>query len=319
MTDVFESIPSIYEDAMDTNLDRRNFLKTAGVVAAVGALSLVQRKAEASGEKLRLRKALKLSMIRGNGSLVDKFKMAKEAGFEGVDVDSDQPVDDVKRAMAESGLIVHGMVDYVHWSQTLSSPDAAVRAKGVEALQKCLKETKIYGGTTVLLVPAVVNKEVSYEDAYNRSQIEIRKCIPLATELGIKILIENVWNNFLLSPLELRRYIDEFETPIVGSYFDIGNIVNYGWPEHWIRTLGPRIGKLDIKEFSRKIADERGKYKGFEAEIGDGDCDWPTVLTALKEIGYSGWATAEVRGGELDRLKEISRRMDEHVIQPYNK
>ena len=304
---------------MNTNLDRRDFLKAAGIAAAAaGTFSTINRTVEAASEKPRLRKALKLGMIRGNGSLVDKFKMAKEAGFEGVDVDSDQPVEEVKRAMAESGLIVHGMVDYVHWGQTLSSPDPAVRAKGVEVLQKCLKETKIYGGTTVLLVPAVVNKDVSYEDAYKRSQVEIRKCIPLATELGIKILFENVWNNFLLSPLEMKRFIDEFETPIVGSYFDIGNIVNIGWPEHWIRTLGARIGKLDVKEFSRKIADEKGKYKGFEAEIGDGDCDWPTVLAALKEIGYSGWATAEVRGGELERLKEISRRMDEHVIQPYN-
>jgi L-ribulose-5-phosphate 3-epimerase len=259
-----------------------------------------------------------LSMVGGKGSLVDKFKMVKEAGFEGIDVDSDQPVEEVKRAMSESGLIVHGMVDYVHWGQPLSSPDPAVRAKGVEVLQKCLRETKIYGGTTVLLVPAVVNKEISYEDAYHRSQAEIRTCIPLAKELGIKILFENVWNNFLLSPVEMARYIDEFESPWVGSYFDVGNIVNYGWPEHWIRTLGSRIGKLDIKEFSRKIANEKGKGAGFSVEIGEGDCDWPSVLTALKEIGYSGWATAEVGGGELARLTEISQRMDKHVIQPYS-
>ena len=108
-----------------------------------------------------------------------------------------------------------------------------------------------------LYVPAVVNKEVSYEDAYYRSQAEVRKCLPLAKELGIKILFENVWNNFLLSPVEMARYIDEFESPWVGSYFDVGNIVNHGWPEHWIRTLGSRIGKLDIKEFSRKIAEEK--------------------------------------------------------------
>ena len=273
---------------------------------------------QAADPKLKLRKALKLSMIGGNAPLVEKFKLAKEAGFEGIDVDSDHPVDTVKQAMAESGLIVHGMVDYVHWVQPLSSPDPAVRAKGVGVLQKCLKETKLYGGTTVLLVPAVVGKDVSYEDAYKRSQVEIRKCLPLAKELGIKILFENVWNNFLLSPVEMKRYIDEFESPIVGSYFDVGNIVNYGWPEHWIQTLGNRIGKLDIKEFSRKIANEQGKGAGFGVEIGEGDCDWPAVLTALRAINYSGWATAEVRGGDLARLKEISERMDQHVIEPYN-
>ncbi len=303
---------------MNNLFDRRDFLKTAGIAATVGAFSVSPQTSEAATDKPILRKALKLSMVGGTGTVVDKFKMAKEAGFEGIDVDSDQPVEDVKRAMSESGLVVHGMVDYVHWKQPLSSPDPEVRAQGVAVLQKCLRETKIFGGTTVLLVPAVVNKEVSYEDAYQRSMVEVRKCLPLAAELGIKILFENVWNNFHLSPLEMRRYIDEFESPLVGSYFDVGNIVNYGWPEHWIRTLGARIGKLDIKEFSRKIANEKGKGAGFGAEIGDGDCDWPAVLAALKEIGYSGWATAEVNGGELDRLKEISRRMDQHVIRPYN-
>ena len=306
---------------MTNTIDRRDFLNTAGLAAVVGALAVSNRTtgaAEVPDGKLQLRKALKLSMVGGKGSLVDKFKMAKQAGFEGIDVDSDQPVDDVKRAMAESGLVVHGMVDYVHWNQPLSSPDPEVRAKGVDVLKKCLREAKIYGGTTVLLVPAVVNKDISYEDAYHRSQAEIKKCIPLAVELGIKILFENVWNNFHLSPVEMKRYIDEFENPMVGSYFDIGNIVNYGWPEHWIRTLGSRIGKLDVKEFSRKIANEKGKGAGFGVEIGEGDCDWPSVISALKEIRYSGWATAEVGGGELERLTEVSQRMDKHFIQPYN-
>lgn len=279
-----------------------------------------QQPVQAAANDLKLHKAVKLSMVGGKGSLLDKFKMVKDAGFEGVDVDRDVPVDDVKKAMAETGLIVHGMVDYIHWNQPLSSPDPEVRAKGVEVLQKCLRETKIYGGTTVLLVPAVVNKEVSYEDAYKRSQAEIKKCLPLAKELNIKILFENVWNNFLLSPVEMMRYIDEFESPLVGSYFDVGNIVNFGWPEHWIRTLGRRIGKIDIKEFSRSIANQKGKGAGFGVEIGDpaGDCDWPAVIAALKEIGYSGWATAEVPGGELDRLTEIAQRMDQHIINPYN-
>jgi len=304
---------------MTTNIDRRDFMKTASLAVAAGAFSMTQQ-LQAADAKPKLRKALKLSMvgIEPKATLVEKFKVAKEAGFEGIDVDSDQPTDAVKQAMTETGLIVHGMVDYVHWGQPLSSPDPAVRAKGVEVLQKCLKETKLYGGTTVLLVPAVVGKDVSYEDAYKRSQVEIRKCLPLATELGIKILFENVWNNFLLSPVEMKRYIDEFESPIVGSYFDVGNIVNYGWPEHWIQTLGNRIGKLDIKEFSRKIANEKGKGAGFGVEIGEGDCDWPAVLSALKAINYSGWATAEVPGGGLSRLKEVADRMDQHVIGPYN-
>jgi hexulose-6-phosphate isomerase len=220
--------------------------------------------------------------------------------------------DDVKKAQDESGLIVHGVVDYVHWGKPLSDPSPEVRAAGLEGLKTSLRDCKAYGGTTVLLVPAVVNKQTSYADAYQRSQEEIRKALPLAGELGVRILFENVWNNFLLSPLETAKYIDEFESPLVGSYFDVGNVIRYGWPEHWILTLGKRIGKLDIKEYSRKIANEQGVGKGFSAEIGDGEdgCDWPAVMAALKSIGFSGWATAEVRGGDRKRLEEVSQRMD---------
>ncbi len=162
----------------------------------------------------------------------------------------------------------------------------------------------------MLLVPAVVNKEVSYDEAYRRSQAEIRKVLPLAKELGIKIGIENVWNQFLLSPLETARYIDEFDSEMIGVYFDIGNVVAYGWPEHWIRILGKRIIKLDIKEYSRKLRNEQGMYKGFNVKLGDGDCDWSAVMSALREVGYRGWGTAEVSGGDRARLRDVSQRMD---------
>lgn len=295
---------------MSDSLTRRTFLQTTGVATAVAFANV--RSLHAADGPLKLRKAVKYSMVGGSAPLLDKFKMLKEIGFEGIDMDRPANHDEVKNAQAESGLIVHGVVDYIHWGKPLSDPDAAVRAEGVEGLKTALRDCKAYGGTTVLLVPAVVSKKVSYADAYTRSQAEIKKALPLAQELNIKILFENVWNNFLLSPLETARYIDEFQSPLVGAYFDVGNMIRYGWPEHWIKVLGPRIGKLDIKEYSRKIADDEGVRKGFRAEIGDGEdgCDWPAVLAALKEIGYSGWATAEVRGGERDRLADVSQRMD---------
>ncbi len=292
------------------SIDRRDFLKTSCTVAA-GTLALqhVSTKAAESGG-LRLKKAVKLSMVPGKESLVEKFKMLKEVGFEGIDIDQRVEHDDVRRAREESGLVVHGVVDYDHWKLPLSHPDPKVRAAGIETLKTSLNDAKAYGGTTVLLVVGIVNKEISYADAYQRTQEEIRKVIPLAKELEIKIAFENVWNMFLLSPLEFGRYIDDFESPWVGAYFDIGNVVNYGWPEQWIRVLGKRILKVDVKEYSRKIRDEKGPYKGFDAELGEGDCDWPAVLAALDEVGYHGWGTAEVRGGDRERLAEISRRMD---------
>ena len=292
-----------------TTLHRRTFLQTAGATAAAIALGTTSSRA---AEPLKLRKAVKYSMVPGPAPLAEKFKMLKEVGFEGIDMDKPASHDEVRKAMDESGLIVHGVVDYVHWNRPLSDSIPSVRADGVEGLKTALRDCKAYGGTSVLLVPAVVKKDISYAEAYERSQAEIKKVLPLAEELNIKILFENVWNNFLLSPLEYARYIDEFNSPLIGAYFDVGNIIRYGWPEHWIRILDKRIGKLDIKEYSRKIADEQGTRKGFAAEIGDGEdgCDWPAVMAALKDIGYSGWATAEVRGGDRERLAEISQRMD---------
>lgn len=297
---------------MSDAVARREFLQTSLLTSAAVAgvaLSAQSGLAATAAEPLRLRKALKWSMVKLTGSLSEQFNVLKEIGYEGIDIDSHLDHAQVQQAVKDSGLIVHGVVDYVHWAKPLSHPDPAVRAEGVAGLKQALHDCKAYGGTTVLLVPAVVNKEVSYADAYTRSQAEIRQVLPLAAELKIKILIENVWNNFLLSPLELVRYIDEFESPWIGSYFDVGNLVNYGWPEQWIRILGKRIGKLDIKEFSRSIADKEGRYAGFRAKIGEGDCDWPAVLAALREIGYSGWATAEVSGGDREALADISTRM----------
>lgn len=259
-----------------------------------------------------IKKAVKFHMIDEPLSVVEKFRLLQQLGFDGVELDSPSDLDEkeVIEARKETGLPIHGVVDSVHWRKTLSDPDPAVRDEGRAGLEHALRQAKAYGCSTVLLVPAVVNKEVSYADAYTRSQAEIRKVLPLAEEVGVKIALENVWNQFLLSPLEFARYIDEFESDWIGAYFDIGNIVNYGWPEHWIRTLGPRILKLDVKEFSREKRNDEGLWEGFRVELGEGDCDWPAVNQALADIGYSGWATAEIPGGDTARLKDIAMRMD---------
>lgn len=293
--------------------DRREFLKTVAVssaVAASPALAAFGQTAQTAGRPYK--KAVKFSMVRTDGSVLDKFRLLKRLGFDGVEINNPDGMDaeEVVRARDKSGVPVHGVVDSVHWKQPLSHPDPAVRAAGVAGLERALRAAKRYGASSVLLVPAVVDKQVSYADAYQRSQTEIRKVLPLAEQLEIPILLENVWNNFLLSPLETARYIDEFDSPLVGVYFDVGNVVRYGWPEHWIRTLGKRIGKLDIKEFSRSKADNEGTRKGFQVELLEGDCDWPAVMDALREIGYQGWGTAEIPGGDEARLGEIAARMD---------
>lgn len=293
-------------------MDRRKFLElsAAGTIGATIASSLTS---VACADPKTLKKAVKLDMVRIDGSVRDKFELVKEIGFQGVEIDSpsDLDRDEVVEARDATGVDIHGVIDSVHWQITLSDPDPAVRARGVEALRGALEDAKLYGASTVLLVPAVVKKDVSYADAYTRSQAEIWKVIPQAEDLQVSIAIEYVWNGFLLSPLEFARYVDEFESEWVGAYFDPGNTVNTSWPEHWIEILGPRILKFDMKEFSRTKRDQAGPRAGFDVPLGQGEVDWPTVMEAFKKIGYTGWATAEVAGGGRERLTEVYDWMDE--------
>ena len=299
----------------DIALNRRQCLIGAAAAASAalsGTLPLAES-AAAAQTKLPIQKAVKYGMVSDGDSMTARFRLLKELGFDGVELSSPNEfsLDEVLRARDEAELPIHGVVNSRHWRDTLSHQDPEVRTRGMESVKKSIHDAKAYGATSVLVVPAVVNKDVSYADAYTRSQEQIRQVLPLAEDLGIRVLFENVWNQFLLSPLETARYIDEFESPVVGAYFDVGNVVTYGWPEQWIRILGPRIVKLDIKEFSRKRRDEEGRAKGFGVEIGDGDCDWPAVRAALADVGFAGWATAEVPGGDRDRLADIADRMNQ--------
>ena len=150
----------------------------------------------------------------------------------------------------------------------------------------------------MLLVPAVVNAQTTYKEAYERSQVAIRKLIPLADELNVTLALEEVWNKFLLSPLEFARYIDEYDSPPIRAYFDVGNVVLYGYPQDWIRTLGKRIVKLHIKDFS--FTPEPGTDNSVAAwvSLGEGDIDWTAVYEALRDIGYQGTATLELDPGD---------------------
>lgn len=252
-------------------------------------------------------------MVEEDLSIADKFRLLLDLGFHGVELDSPNNLDkkEVLSARDKTGIEIPGVVNSVHWRSPLSSPDPAVRKACVDSMVTALHDCRDYGGTTVLLVNGVVNESISYDDAYRRSQEEIKKLIPVAEQTGIKIAIENVWNNFLISPVEAARYLDEIDHPLVGWYFDVGNVLRYGWPEQWIRILGKRVFKLDIKEYSRVKMQEEGLWKGFDIELLDGDCNWPAVMKALEDIGYQGgWGSAEVPGGNRQRLREISERMD---------
>lgn len=280
---------------MHTLFTRREFL----AASALGAAAL------AAGP-VRLKKALKYDMIGEGATPLARLELAKKCGFEGVEINSPSKLDldALVEAAGKTGIKVHGVIDSIHWTTRFSDPNPETRAKAVGALEGALKDAKKVGADTVLVVPGKVSKDdsESFEKVWQRSQEEIAKALPLAGELGVKVAVEVVWNDFLTSPEKLVEYVDAFKSPSVGAYFDASNMIKYGVPSaDWIRKLGKRMLKLDFKGYS--------KAKQW-VEIGDGDEDWPAVLQACADVGYSGWATAEVRGGGEARLRDISARMN---------
>jgi hexulose-6-phosphate isomerase len=290
-------------------LDRRDFLTVsaaaaAGMSLATHAQSASTASAQTAPDTRKWLKGVKIGMLPKELSPEEKFALAKKCGFDGID---GTPVNNMKEARRladlakRAGCPFHGIV-FGGWHAPLSDPDPEVQKKGVDGMKTALRCANAMGVDTVLLVPAIVKSEVPYGDAYERSQENVRKLLPLAEEMNVIIGIENVWNKFLLSPLEFARYIDEFESPWVRAYFDIGNVIIHGYSQDWIRTLGKRIVKLDVKDF------KRNGYKW--TNLRDGDVEWPEVVKALDEIGYRGWMTCELRGGDESYLADVAKRMD---------
>ena len=257
------------------------------------------------------KKVIMWGNIGVGNSIAEKFKAAKEAGFDGVEVYSHLDRNEVLKARDATGLAIPSVCGSLHGKFPLSHPDPAVRAEGLEALKTTIEDAAAYGAETILLVPGRVSQEVSYDDCWHRSVAEIKKVIPLAEKHKVEIAIENVWNNFLLSPMEAAQYVDQFKSKYVTFYFDCGNILFLGWPEQWIRILGKRITKVHFKEYSLKLADTQGKRAGFNVKLMEGDVNWPAVMKALDETGYHGWTTLEQPGGDSpEGLKDLR---DRHV------
>src|SRR5947199_1091083 len=235
-------------------------------------------------------------MLPTSTSVLERFQLAREAGFEEIECPTTPDptkAEEILDASRKSGLRIHSVMNQEHWRSPLSSADPAVVEKSLEGMRISLRNAKLWSADTVLLVPAVVNPETTYAQAWERSQRQIRKLIPLAEEAGVIIGIEEVWNKFLLSPLEFARYVDEFQSPWIRAYFDVGNVVVSGYPQDWIRTLGKRIVKLHIKDFK---FDKRECARW--TPLREGEINWPEVYKALAAIGYSGSATVELDGGD---------------------
>ncbi|MBC8166774.1 MAG: sugar phosphate isomerase/epimerase [Bryobacteraceae bacterium] len=288
-------------------MNRRTFL-AAATSAATSAAALAQSGGSDSG-RLPIRKAVLESMILPKHlPVAERFQIARDVGFDATECHTEEDpkrAEEIRAAAIKTGMKIHSVMNTDHWKYPLSSGDPQVVAKCMKGMETSLRNAKLWGADTVLLVPAVVGPDTSYQDAWTRSQKQIRQLLPLAEELKVVIAVEEVWNKFLLSPLEFARYVDEFKSPWVKAYFDVGNVVLYGYPQDWILTLGNRIAKLHIKDFrfpNRKTAEW--------VPLREGEIDWKLVYNALRTTGYKGIATVELPGGDKTYLQEVSKRFD---------
>ena len=286
-------------------MQRRAFLATA----ALSPLAMP------AAQRLPIKKAVLIGMLRPTSlSYKDRFQLAKDCGFEQIEcqtVKDPQVAAEIRKASEATGVRIHSVMNMDHWQYPLSSSDPSVVDTSVKGMETSIRNAAEWGAETVLLVPAVVNPQTSYGDAWKRSQERIKKMIPMAEKNKVIIAVEEVWNKFLLSPLEFARYVDDFKSPWVKAYFDVGNVVLYGYPQDWIRTLGKRIVKLHFKDFKFQNDPSIKKRVADFVNLRDGEIDWKAIHAALTEIGYKGTATVELSGGEADYLKDVSRRFDQ--------
>jgi len=298
-------------------MKRRNFLKNT--LLATGALSL-----PLTGNRIfagsavatppganTFKKSIMWGTVGIQGSVLDKCKAVKEAGFEGIEPNSHMNRQEVIDAAKATGLAITDVCCSTHWNKPLSHPDAATRQEGIDGVIVALEDAAAYTTDAILLVPGVVSDIVTYDECWNRSVEGIRKLLPVAERLKVTICIENVWNNFLLSPMEALYYVSQFNSPYVKFYLDCGNILVYGWPEQWIKILGDRLGRVHIKEFSKQIAESQGRRTGFNAPLTEGDVDWAKVMDALRKSYANTWLTTEQGSNRTpEELKDLSVRFD---------
>ncbi|GMA60221.1 sugar phosphate isomerase/epimerase [Alicyclobacillus fastidiosus] len=248
------------------------------------------------------------------------FEVSQAAGLDGVELNiyepggvgltletTDAEAKAIKKMAADHGLELKSLSNGLLWQSPLSAASADVRAKGVSIVRKQLELASVLEMDAILVVPGRVDKETSYEECWARSQQELAQLAPYAEQLGVKIGVENVWNKFLLSPTDMVRYIDELSYAFVGAYFDVGNVLNFGFPEQWIRSLGERIVKVHVKDFSTSV----GNITGF-VPLLSGDVDWKSVRQALRDVGYDDYITAELSPYKVDAnqmIHDTSRQM----------
>lgn len=235
------------------------------------------------------------------------IRLASEAGFEGIELALDRTGDVavdtseeelllIRKEAETCGIQIHSVASGLYWDYSFTANEEKERNKAYETAVCQIRTAKILGADSVLIIPGAVGVDfikgrevIPYDTAYERAISAFHKLKKTAEEYEIQVGIENVWNKFLVSPLEMKTFLDQIDSPFVGAYFDVGNVVYNGYPEHWIKILGQRIKKVHFKDYRR----EAGGLFGF-VDLLAGDVDWKAVMEAFEAAGYDGWCTAEM-------------------------
>jgi hexulose-6-phosphate isomerase len=297
-------------------MQRRTFIRNSAL--ALGALSFpfgeTRGSATIAAAPKTFRKSIMWGTVGVEGSVLDKCKAVKAAGFDGIQPNSHMNRQEVIAAMKATGLVASSVCCSTHWNKPLSDPSAAVRQEGMDGAIVALEDAAAYGTDAILLVPGTVSDAVGYDECWERSTACIKQLVPKAEKLKVTICIENVWNNFLLSPMEAARYVDQFKSDRVKFYFDCGNILAFGFPDQWIRILDRRVGRIHIKEYSRTKADKEGRWAGFDVALTEGDVPWKQVMAQTRAHYRADWLTTEQGGGSTPQgLKDLCSRLDKII------
>ena len=281
-------------------MNRRRFLHHT--TALLGASALAPTASLHAGQfTAKIRKSLKWGMAQKAAKdmpLAEAFKKLRVCGYEGVEPSlllghvKVENADEWIAASKESGLIIDGTV--------------GGRSEGLEA---GIDLTKRLGGDSMLVVLAYP-QDVPLQQTWDSSVARMKEAAVHAEKQGIKVLIENVWNTFLISAYDMARFIDEVGSLWVQVHFDIGNMMRWGVAEHWAQVLGKRSLKIDVKEYDLDRAMNEGMRKGYDKPLGEGSINWPAVRAELAKIDFNGWAAAEVKAGDWEYLADVAKRMD---------
>jgi L-ribulose-5-phosphate 3-epimerase len=293
-------------------VNRRSFLAVSAAAATLPA----------KPQSPRFVKSICSVIFPDSMPYAEKFRQAKNAGFEAIEVrfgneiPSSLSAQEVKRigdAAHEAGVQIASMwVSEPLHANPLNSPDPAVRARGLDGLKTAIEFATYLNCGALLLYPCRLGNgpkfEVGYEDTWNRVTAELRKAIPWAQDAKVFLTPENVWNKFLVSPLEMRAFVDQFHSPWLQTHFDVGNVMQYGYPQDWILTLGPRIKRVHLKDYKLSNRAEQGHF----AELLEGDVDWKGVMAAFVKIGYRGFLSPEIGQdpNDPDKPRKVSDALD---------